>query len=177
MALTEKQERFVREYLRDGNGTAAARRAGYDGDDRSLASIASENLRKLEVSEAIEGLRQKQFQRLELSSERVLRELARLAFVDIGDAFTAEGALKPIHEIPEDTRRAIAGIETDDLFDGFGEDRVKVGVTRKVKLASKDRALELLGKHFKLFTDRVEHDVSETLGALVEKSFKKPKEE
>lgn len=52
MALTPKQQAFVDAYT--GNGTAAARAAGYKGSDATLAQVASENLKKPEVLEAIQ---------------------------------------------------------------------------------------------------------------------------
>lgn len=51
--LTAKQQRFIDEYVVCLNGTEAARRAKYDGDDATLAVIASQNLRKLNISTAI----------------------------------------------------------------------------------------------------------------------------
>ena len=54
--LTEKQRRFVEAYMgaADGNATEAARRAGYKGNDATLATVAYENLRKHEVRAAIQ---------------------------------------------------------------------------------------------------------------------------
>ncbi len=49
--LTQKQQRFIEYY--DGNGTEAARKAGYAGDDAVLAQVASENLRKPKLKEAL----------------------------------------------------------------------------------------------------------------------------
>lgn len=56
-ALTEKQRRFVEAFMGQaaGNATEAARLAGYDGDDDSLRAIASQNLTKLNIREAIES--------------------------------------------------------------------------------------------------------------------------
>jgi phage terminase small subunit len=51
MGLTEKQRRFVEAY--DGNATEAARLAGYEGDDATLAQVGYENLRKPEIVQAI----------------------------------------------------------------------------------------------------------------------------
>lgn len=56
MALTPKQQKFVDAY--DGNGTAAARAAGYAGTDATLSQVASENLRKPEVLAAIQARNQ-----------------------------------------------------------------------------------------------------------------------
>lgn len=57
MKLTERQQRFVDAY--DGNGTAAARAAGYTGDDRTLAAAASRLLTNGNVKAALEARRVK----------------------------------------------------------------------------------------------------------------------
>jgi phage terminase small subunit len=54
MSLTTLQRNFIQEYLKDFNGTRAAERAGYSGNDNTLAAIASENLRKPKIAECIE---------------------------------------------------------------------------------------------------------------------------
>lgn len=51
--LTLKQEKYIEAYLRTGNATQAAREAGYEGDENTLAAIGSQNLRKLKVAERI----------------------------------------------------------------------------------------------------------------------------
>ena len=56
MALTPKQQAFVDAY--NGNGTDAARKAGYKGNDATLSQVASENLRKPEVLAAIQARNQ-----------------------------------------------------------------------------------------------------------------------
>jgi phage terminase small subunit len=66
--LTAKQEAFVAAY--SGNGTAAARAAGYKGTDAVLAQVASENLRKPEVVAAIKGRQEKAIRPLILSREQ-----------------------------------------------------------------------------------------------------------
>jgi phage terminase small subunit len=79
--LSPKQQSFVWEYLRDFNGTQAARRAGYQGDDASLAVIASQNLRKPRIVEIIHNyLAEKS-----MGFEEVLFRLTRQARASIGD--------------------------------------------------------------------------------------------
>lgn len=58
MALSSKESAFVDAF--DGNGTAACRKAGYAGNDQTLAVQASRLLRKPKVREAIEERRKKQ---------------------------------------------------------------------------------------------------------------------
>ena len=58
----------------------------------------------------------------------------------------------------EEVRLGIASIETIDLFKGTGQNRKLIGRTQKVRLPDRIRALELLGKHLRLFTDVVRHE-------------------
>ena len=153
--LTAKQSAFVREYLVDLNATQAAIRAGYSPE--SAANIGYENLRKPEIEAAIAAAVAERSKRVEVTADEVLRELKRIALSDIRRAYTEGGRLKPISEMPEDIARVVAGIETEELWGGQGEDRAQVGDTVKIKLWDKLRALELLGKHLKLYTDKHEH--------------------
>lgn len=168
--LTPKQRMFALEYLVDLNATQAAIRAGYSGD--TAAAIGAENLRKPHIRSLIDAALEKREQKLELKAERLLQELLRIGLVDIGQAFNDEGGLRKLKDMPEDVRRAISGIEVEELFEGRGEDREHVGQLRKVKFWDKTRGLELLGKHLKLFTDRVEHSGGLTLEQLVTGSLK-----
>jgi phage terminase small subunit len=155
MSLTPKRATFVREYLVDLNGTQAAIRAGYSS--RTAEKIASELVRVPEVAKAIQAGMDARAARVQVNADDILRELLRIARVDIGQAFTEDMKLRPLHEIPEDVRRAIAGVEIDETFEGSGDNREWTGYTKKVKFWDKPRALELLGKHLKLFTEKVEH--------------------
>lgn len=152
---TGNPEKFAREYIIDLNGLQAAIRAGYA--EKSAHVQASRLLRNDKVKTLIAELTEKKFNKLDISAERILQELARLAFVDIRNLFDANGGLKPITELDEDTARAIAGIDHEKLFEHFGKGQAKhVGTTAKIKLADKTRALQLLGQYRKLFTEKVE---------------------
>jgi phage terminase small subunit len=154
MGLTGKERLFAAEYLKDKNGKQAAIRAGYS--PKTAEQQASRLLRKVKVRQAIE----KHFSKVEeeaiVKVSDVLLELKRIALTDIGQAFDENGNLKPLKDIPEDVRRAIAGIDVDELYEGHGQDREQVGETKKIRFWDKNRALENLGRYFKLFTDRVE---------------------
>ena len=147
MALNERQRQFAREYLKDLNATQAAIRAGYS---KKTAGQSGERLLKhVEIAPIIQKNMDKRVERTEITSDRVLKELFRLATVDIAEAFNEDGTLKPIHEIPEDVRRAISGVDVDTLSGEL--------VRHKIRFWSKDSALEKLGKHLKLFTEKIEH--------------------
>jgi phage terminase small subunit len=152
---TPKQRLFVREYCRHLNATRAAIAAGYS--ENSAKVTASRLLTNANVSAEIARITVKTCKKLEISAEDVLRELARLAFLDPRNFYDANGALRDVTELDDDTAACIAGMEVQDVYQGQGVDRVKIGVCRKIKFADKGANLERLGRHLKLFTDKVEH--------------------
>jgi phage terminase small subunit len=179
--LTPKQKQFTLEYMIDRNATQAAIRAGYS--KKTSESIGLQLLRKTTVRQAIDEAIKAQEKRTGISADRVLAELAKVAFLDVSGAFWEDGALKPIHEIPKNVVAAIAGIEIDELYEGTGKarehvgqtkrlklnDKIRarehVGQTKRLKLNDKIRALELLGKNLKLFTDK--HELSGSLNVVL----------
>lgn len=152
MALRNKQAVFVREYLIDLNATAAAKRAGYS--EKTAHVIGQENLRKPAIKEAISEAMNARSKRTEITADRVLIELGRLAFLDIRKAFNADGSLKPIHEFDDDTAAAIAGIEVSETSGGDGS----AGTLKKIKLSDKRASLELCGRHLQMWTDKIKVD-------------------
>jgi phage terminase small subunit len=75
--LTQKQRRFVEEYLIDLNATQAAIRAGYSKD--SARSIGCENLTKPDIADEIAKLRKAQSERTGVTADQVMQELTKLA--------------------------------------------------------------------------------------------------
>lgn len=163
--LSPRVELFCQEYVVDRNGTQAAIRTGYS--PKTAQVQASRLLSNAKVRARINELLEEKSKRTQITSDTVLRELLRIATVDIGEAFDEAGWLKRLSDIPEDVRRAIAGIEVQEIFQGDGDEKHIIGIARKVKLSDKIRALELLGKYLKLFTDKVEHSGKVSLEQLV----------
>jgi phage terminase small subunit len=150
MKLTPKQAAFVREYLVDLNATAAATRAGYS--ERNAESIAYQLLQKTLVREAIAAAMEERSKRTEITADRVLQELARMAFFDARRLFANDGSPLPVTEMDEDTARAVIGLDVATI--GNGE--VGIGQVLKLKLADKKGALELLGRHLGMWKDKTE---------------------
>lgn len=143
---------FAREYLIDLNAKQAAIRAGYS--PRTAEQQASRLLVNIKVAPLIAAGMRAREARVDVTADRVLRELARVAFADIGEAFAEDGSLLPVKQIPIDTRRALASIDSDELR----EDGAAVGMVRKVKLADKLRALEMLAKHTRVLEPAPDFD-------------------
>ena len=154
--LTIRQRLFVAEYIVDQNGTQAAIRAGYTDNEAAAAVHATRLLRKAKIRNEIDLRIGKLEKKCEITAEKVLKRLWRLANADLAQFYDQNGNLKNVHDIPKAHRYALMGIEIDEIWDGYGQDRTQTGETKKVKLADKIRALELLGKYLKLFTDKVE---------------------
>ena len=143
--MTKKQKRFVEEYLIDLNATQAAIRAGYSPD--TAKSIGSENLTKPDLQARIAKAMAERSKRTGVNADRVVMELAKIAFVNAGDVIDAETATLKPDAAKEDTA-AIQSVKVKT----FGED----GMEREIKMADKLKALELLGKHLGMFKDKVE---------------------
>lgn len=143
--MTKKQKRFVEEYLIDLNATQAAIRAGYSPD--TARSIGNENLTKPDIRAHIDRAMAERSRRTGVNADRVVTELAKIAFVNAVDVIDHETATVKEGALPEDTA-AIQSVKVKT----FGED----GLEREIKMADKLKALELLGKHLGMFKDKVE---------------------
>lgn len=145
--LTPKQARFVEEYLQDLNATQAAIRAGY-----SLKTANQQGPRLLEnpdVIAAIDAAKLNRSERAKIDALWVLKRLVDEAEADIADLYDREtGELRPVHDWPEIWRKGLVqGIEVEELFEGRGADREHVGRIRKIRLDSRIKRAELIGKH------------------------------
>lgn len=166
--LTAKQQRFCDEYLIDLNATQAAIRAGYS--PKTAEQLAYQLLQKTSVQNHIAELQKKREERTEITQDSVLHELALIAFAKASDyakvvekdaMIEVDGNMVPV--LDDDGNpvkyRTVEPILTDDLT----EDQKKaIAVIKKgrdgfeIKPYSKIQALELLGKHLGMFTEKVE---------------------
>ena len=149
--LTTKQRRFVDEYLLDMNATAAAKRAGYR--EHSAAQNGSGFLQRPNVAAEVERRLAERRQRTDVTAQRVIRELARIAFADIGRIMTWSGddmTVRPPGEISEDDRAAIAEVAAVKRKNG--------DVAARVVLHDKERALEALCRFLGLFNPRAAYE-------------------
>jgi len=142
--LTDKQELFCSEYLVDLNASGAARRAGYSLD--TAGAIGWENLKKPEIQARIQEMRDAIGKGFNITKEKLAQELSRIAFSDIRKIFKEDGSLKSCDEWDDDTAAVVAGIDTEELFEGTGKDRERIGFTKKVKIWEKTKAIESLVK-------------------------------
>jgi len=142
--LLKQQRDFADAYLADPdrNAKAAYIKAGYAARDNAAEVSACQLLRRPQVAAYIAlrtaEERKKAEKNFDITQERVLSELAGIAYCDPADLYDEDGKLLPIRDMPERVRRAIASIE-------HGKDGVKI------KLWSKTQGADMLAKHLNLY--------------------------
>ena len=146
--MTKKQKRFVEEYLIDLNATQAAIRAGYSPE--TAYSIGSENLKKPEIRACIEKAMAERSKRTGINQDRIIMELAKIGLLNPKDLVDFDEATVK-EEATEDDLAAIASVRVKRFPTKDGE-----GIEREIKMHDKTKALELLGRHFGMFKDKVE---------------------
>lgn len=147
--LTPKQKRFVAEYLVDLNATQAAGRAGYKDPNIGRQLITKNN-----VAEAIRKAMADREERTGVTQDWVVQELYKIAHADRGGIAKVVGGVRVVltdtDELDDEQRAALVGVEA-----------TKFGI--KVTTCDKLKALELLGRHLGMFTDKVEQTGETTL--------------
>lgn len=149
--MNARRERFVLEYLVDLNATAAYRRTYPSCSEATARRNGHKLLADPAVEAAIAAAQAERSRNANITGERVLLELARIAFADHRKLYHADGRLKAPHELDDDTAATIASSEVEEKREG----KKATVRARRVKQWDKREALNLLGKHLGLFTDRV----------------------
>ncbi|MDF2650091.1 MAG: putative phage terminase, small subunit [Paenibacillus sp.] len=152
--LTAKQKKFCNEYLIDLNATQAAIRAGYS--EKTAYRTGADNLRKPQIAEYIQKAMRSREKRTEITQDKVLAELAKIAFVsgaDFAKIVTKKSPqtgkefqqveLADTDSLPNDKKAAISNIK-----------ETKFGIA--VESYDKVKALELLGRHLGMFKEKLE---------------------
>ena len=143
--LTDKQQRFVDEYLIDLNATQAAIRAGYSA--KTADQQGSRMLANVKVKQAVAEKQAQRSKRTGVNQDRVVLELAKVAFAKMTDIVDSKGRIK--EDASPDDLACIESIKYKESDNEYGG-----SVEREVKIASKLKALELLGKHLGMWSDK-----------------------
>lgn len=152
--LTEKQQRFVEEYLIDLNATQAAIRAGYSV--KTANEQGSQNLAKLSIQQAIAEQMAERSKRTGINQDRVVLELAKIALVKMTDIVDNQGRIKS--DASPDDLACIESVKYKKSESDTGS-----SVEREVKIASKLKALELLGKHLGMWNDKLDVNITQPI--------------
>ena len=152
MAKQSKQDLFVEEYLIDLNATQAAIRAGYSV--KTANEQGARLLANVSVQTKIAKAMAERSKRTGVNQDRVVLELAKIAFVN------------PSELIDTNTGKVLPGASPDDLA---CIQSVKVKKTtkgknvieeREVRVHDKIKALEKLGQHLGMWNDKIDVNVA-----------------
>lgn len=144
--LTPKQERFIQEYLVDLNATQSAIRAGYS--IKTAAEQASRLLTNVRVSEAIAKGQQALAERIGVTAEKVIDEMALIGFSNMQHYLQLSDPERPMIDLTRLTKEQASVIA--ELTHETRGDTQRV----KIKLHDKVKALVNLGKHLGLFSEK-----------------------
>lgn len=158
LALPRRHQKFVDAYVECGNGAEAVRRAKLRNRAYKDPKVAASKLKaKPEIAAAIAERQAEAIADWNMRMQRWLVELDRIATFNERDIYDEHGNLRPIHELPEEVAAAISGIEDEDLFEGNGKDRRRIGRVRKVKTWNKNEAIKTLLQFVGKLPERHEH--------------------
>lgn len=174
----KKHELFCQEYLIDLNATQAYLRVGYKVSADIARVNASQLLTNPNIQTRIDELMNERSNRVEITADKVLQELAHIAFDDISNYLSFK---------MDDEKQIVVNIKDSETIDTRNISEVSLGKDGqfKFKLYCKDNALVQLGRHLGMFTDKVQSDVNlnvnpeadlstEELKALVKNNPLKP---
>ncbi|MFC5468424.1 terminase small subunit [Cohnella suwonensis] len=151
MSLTAKQQKFADEFLIDLNATQAAIRSGYSSN--SAEQQGSRLLSNAKVRAYIDERMAEHSRRTGVNQERIIRELARIAFLDPTKLVNMNDATV-LSDASDDDTAAIASIKVKEMSGDVES------IEREVKFSDKIKALELLGKRFGMWIDKQQVDVT-----------------
>lgn len=180
--MNEKQKRFADEYLKDLNQTRAYM-AVYKPKNRQVAGAAASRLLKdVKISEYIAKRMKKRQERTEITQDKVIKELAKIAFSNATDyarvvektaQVEVDGEMVPVID-SEGNPVTYRTVELE-LTENLSEDqKAALAVMKKgkdgyeVKPYDKVRALELLGKHMGMFKDKPDADIDMNLNVKID---------
>ncbi len=195
---TAEEILFCLEYLRTGSANRAHRHAfpdlyiaGTSKRSRNTLMTATFTakmlLSKRYVQEYIAEIRADMIERMQVDKKNVLNEIAKLAFSNIVDFVILQEDGSPqidLSGLTAEQSAAVSELTVETYMEGQGDDALEVKRV-KVKLAPKTQALELLGKHLKLFTEVYEEstlrdiaqDIQERRGELARRREKAKKDD
>lgn len=154
--MTIKQQKFADKYLVTGNATLSYTYAYKVKNENTAKSAGQRLLTNVDVKQYIDKKREKLSQKAGITQERVMQEIGRLAFSDIRQLFDSNSNLLDIKKLPDDIAAVISSIEVDEITSIGRINKKQKGVIQKIKLWSKEKALEMLAKHFSLYNDAPE---------------------
>ena len=165
---TADKVRFAEEYVSNGENASKAYRTVHPDVTIDSAQSLGPRLSKMpEVRKLIDAARLDALKDLKVTTNTVLKALLNILMFDPKDLVEDDGTMVALKDIPYEARMALAGVEVSEMFEGSGAGRERVGMLHKYKTNDRVRAAELIGKHLKMWTDKLEVDEKITLSQMI----------
>lgn len=159
-------EAFAQNYAVMHNATQAALRTGYSA--KTARNIGYNLLQRPAISERVHEIVKSKWAAVHMDGDEIIARLSRLARVDVRDVLSDDGALLDPKALTDQGAAAIAGVEVQEIWEGKGKSKKKVGQVSKVKLRDPTAALRMLAEMHKLL--RVPGEGADALaGAIAER--------
>ncbi|EDO5296878.1 TPA: terminase small subunit [Salmonella enterica subsp. houtenae serovar 43:z4,z23:-] len=173
--LTDKQELFAREYLKDLNATQAAIRAGYS--EKTARSQANRLLTNVDIENRIAELKSVRNEEVGIDAAYVLRRLVEIDQMDVIDILRDDGTMLPISQWPKVWRITLQGMDISTSIQEFDEKTTET-ILKKIKWPDKVKNLELLGKHatVQAFKENIKAEVTGANGGPIVTAEMSPEE-
>lgn len=143
--LRPKQKLFIQEYLVDKNATQAAIRAGYS--EKTAKETGYENLTKPHIAELINVELEARIERVKYTADEVLADLKAIVKFDFRVLYDEDGDLLPPAKWPDEAVIAIQAVDVQSVRTGSSDDEPLSLWTKRMRMESKLKAIELAGKH------------------------------
>lgn len=157
-ALTAKQQRFCDEYLIDLNATQAAIRAGYS--KKTARVIGQENLTKPAIRDYIEKRMAEKEKALIADQDEVMKYLSSVMRRELKESVVVT--------LQNKTEKWVKDEDTGKLKKQTITEESPAVVEIPARLSDANKAAELLGKAYALFTDKLEADMDMELNITVD---------
>jgi phage terminase small subunit len=159
-----REIRFCQHFADSDNAYRSYLAAGFEPSetDEATRKAASYLLTKPHISALVDRIRREALDAAQVTHNRVIQGLARIAFADRTEMFDEKGRVRPVREWPEDVKHTIEGeIEVEELFETTskkGEPKRKElkGYARKIKTARRTEALKILAQCLRMIGSGVE---------------------
>ena len=154
--LSEKQLRFVEEYLIDLNATQAALRAGYS--KKTANEQGSRLLANVSVASAIRVQIDERAKRTEVTADRVVRELAKIGFQDIRELMVWDEervCYVPSTRLTKDQAATVSSVKSKTRRFTTKDGEVEESIELELKTYDKKGALDSLARHLGIFNDKI----------------------
>lgn len=168
--LTDKQELFAREFIKDLNATQAAIRAGYS--EKSSRNQGARMMANDDILTRIAELKADRNEEVGVDAAYVLKRLVEIDQMDVLDILLSNGELKPIKDWPKTWRTTLSGMDVSEIAGDTP------GLLKKIKWPDKVKNLELLGKHVDVqaFKENIKTEVTGANGGPIVTADMSPEE-